>query len=349
MKNELLPASGDKRIISRMRKAIVISNDDLVKTGFLDEQTSMPLVIEPAENNLSLPVWAKSNSEYLQSKLLEHGAILFRSFDMTDANDLQRLIQSVSGEPLEYLERSSPRHQVADKIYTSTDYPPDQSIFLHNENSYQHRWPLKIFFMCITPALQGGETPIADVRRVFRRIDSEVRNRFKNKGVMYVRKYSNGLGLPWQTVFQTSDKAAVNDYCARSGILTEWEDEDQLRTRQVSRAVIDHPVTKEPLWFNHAAFFHVSTLDPVISEVLLSSFGEDNLPSNTYYGDGSRIEPETLAQIKEAYRQETVAFPWRKGDVLMLDNMLVAHGRAPYSGDREVIVGMAEQMSDPGF
>jgi alpha-ketoglutarate-dependent taurine dioxygenase len=99
------------------------------------------------------------------------------------------------------------------------------------------------------------------------------------------------------------------------------------------------------VWFNHATFFHVSTLQPNVRDAMTELFKEEDLPSNTYYGDGSEIEPETLEALRDAYRAETVSFPWREGDVMLLDNMMVAHGRAPYAGERKVLVGMAQPMT----
>src|SRR5262249_21300199 len=246
-----------------------------------------------------------------------------------------------SAEPLPYRERSSPRTRVSNNIYTSTDYPANRSIFLHNENSYQLTWPMKIFFFCMTPSIRGGETPIADCRKVFGRIDLKIRQRFIEKNWMLVRNFGNGLSLPWQSVFQTEDKSAVETYCLNARIETEWRG-DCLRTRQVRRAVAQHPATGEIVWFNHAAFFHVSTLEPSAREALLEGLEEEDLPNNTYYGDGSPIELSVLDEIREAYRSETVSFPWQKGDVLMLDNMLVAHGRRPYVGQRDILVAMTE-------
>jgi alpha-ketoglutarate-dependent taurine dioxygenase len=146
-------------------------------------------------------------------------------------------------------------------------------------------------------------------------------------------------------VFQTSDKAAVEEYCRQAGIGVEWKEDNGLRTRQVRQAVARHPHTGEFVWFNHAAFFHVSTLEPSISAALLAQFDEQDLPSMSYYGDGAPFEPQVLAALREAYRQETVSFPWQRGDILMLDNMLAAHGRAPYEGPRKIVVGMAELIS----
>jgi hypothetical protein len=103
------------------------------------------------------------------------------------------------------------------------------------------------------------------------------------------------------------------------------------------------------VWFNHATFFHVTTLESEVRDVLVRTLGPEDLPTNTCYGDGSLIEPDVLDELREAYRQETVTFHWQEGDILLLDNMLVAHGRACYSGRRKILVGMAEPCSDRGI
>jgi hypothetical protein len=177
---------------------------------------------------------------------------------------------------------------------------------------------------------------------VLAHLDPAVRERFIARGWMVVRNFGDGFGLDWRTVFQTSDRAAVEAHCRKHGIEVEWKPGERLRTRAVRPAVTRHPITGETMWFNHATFFHVSTLAPAIREELLVEFAEDELPANTYYGDGSPIEPEVLDQLRALYERFTVSFAWQKGDVLLLDNMAVAHGRAPYEGARKILVGMAE-------
>ena len=326
------------------RKPISVTTERLVQLEPADGMRCLPLVMRPLVEGLDLVTWALSNREFLNTHLLQHGGILFRDFKVYSAEVFEQFVIACSEQLLEYRERSSPRTQVSDNIYTSTDYPANQSIFLHNENSYQRTWPLKIFFFCLTPPTHGGETPIADCRRVFAHIDVQIRERFLEQGWMLVRNFRNGLSLSWQSVFQTEDKLAVEAYCRQAGIETEWRGE-QLRTRQVRPAIARHPRTDEPIWFNHAAFFHVSTLEPTTREGLLAGLDEAELPTNTYYGDGSRIESSVLEAIREAYHRETITFTWQKGDILMLDNMLVAHGRRPYVGPRRILVAMAEPFA----
>jgi len=326
-------------------EAISVSQEGLVKVFDLQPETMLPLVVEPNLEDLNLPVWAKNNLEFIKTNLLKHGGILFRGFKLNTIVDFEQFISSVSSQLMHYMEAATPRSELSEKVYTSTEFPPDQSIALHNELSYVITSPMKIWFFCVKPANQGGETLIADVRKVFQRIDPKTTERFMQKGWMLVRNFGDGFGLPWQTAFHTVDKVVVEDYCRSAGIEFEWKDSNRLRTRQVRPAVINHPKTGEMVWFNHIAFWHVSSLEPKLREILLAEFKEEDIPYNTYYGDGSPIEASVINEIREAYRQETVFFHWHQGDILMLDNILVAHGRNPFVGPRKILVAMGDPFS----
>lgn len=302
---------------------------------------SLPALMVPERPGVDLTSWVQARRARIEERLAQAGALLFRGFGVDSSDALRDLVRALCGEPLEYRERSSPRHEVEDRVYTSTDHPAEEEIFPHNEHSYSRTFPLKLFFGCVTPAQAGGETPIGDTRKVLDRIEPEVRRRFEREGWMYVRNFHPGLGLDWTTVFQTDDRDEVERYCRQAGIECEWRG-DRLRTRQVRPVLATHPRTGERVWFNHATFFHVSTLSPSVRSALESDFGPDELPNNTFYGSGDPIEPEVVEHLREAYRAETVALPWQRGDVLLVDNMLAFHARNPFEGDREVLVAMAE-------
>jgi alpha-ketoglutarate-dependent taurine dioxygenase len=326
-----------KKLALGARRVAVAPAGELVR-----EEGGLPLVLTPAVPEVDVFSWAEGQREAIEEKLRRHGALLFRGFGVEGTDGLQRFVRAVCSDLLEYRERSSPRHELADRVYTSTDYPAPETIFPHNEHSYAKRFPLKLFFSCVVPAETGGETPVGDTRRIFARIDPEVRERFARRGWMYVRNFHPGFGLSWRTVFQTDDRAKVEAYCRDAGIDFEWRDGDRLRTRQVRPATAVHPRTGETVWFNHATFFHVSTLSPAIREPLLRDFGTDDLPNNTYYGDGSPIEPEVVEHLRRAYLDEMTEFSWGQGDVLLIDNMLTAHARNPFTGPRKIAVAMAD-------
>jgi alpha-ketoglutarate-dependent taurine dioxygenase len=329
--------------ILAQRKSVRIASLVAMRPLYADKD--LPLLVEPAVDGVDLVAWTERNRGLVEEYLQKHGAILFRAFGVRATTNFEQFIRASAGELLEYADQTSPRHKVSGNVYTSTDYPANQSIFLHNESSYAAVWPLRIFFFCVSPADEGGETPIADVRKVFSRIPAYIKQRFAEKGWMLARNFGGGLGLPWQTVFQTTDHKAVEDYCRQAGITCEWNSGGQLRTRQIRRAIVNHPRTGVPVWFNHVTFFHSSTVQPDIRQMLLSQYSERQLPYQTYYGDGSEIEPATLETLRAAYQQETVTFTWQAGDILMLDNMLVAHGRNPFTGPRKIVAGMAQPFN----
>jgi alpha-ketoglutarate-dependent taurine dioxygenase len=326
-------------------RTVSVSQAELVRAEQLEQGGPLPLVFKPNFPNLDLAEWAKSQRQLIQSRLTEHGAILFRDFNINSVEKFRRFTQSVSPTLLKYKERSTPRTEVGGEIYTATEYPADQQIPLHNENAYSFEWPLKLWFVCLQPAQQGGETPIADSRRVTRLLDPKIKERFVQKKVMYVRNYGEGIDLSWQTAFQTADEAAVEEYCRRAFIDFEWREGGRLRTRQVRPATALHPLTGETIWFNQAHLFHTSSLEPSLREALLAVVREEDLPRNAFYGDGSPIETSILDEIRGVYQDAAVTFPWREGDVLMLDNMLTAHGRTSFKGPRKVLVAMAETLS----
>ena len=324
------------------RRALRLTPAGLVKTSAPEGERALPLVVEPRSAGVNLARWAEAQREFVEAELARHGALLFRGFNVDSAEGFERFIAATSSGPLEYHERSSPRSRVGGNIYTSTDYPPDQSIFLHNEQSYNSTFPAKIYFFCLTPPTRGGETPLADTRRIYASLRPGVRRRFAEKRYVYARNFGDGFGLSWQTAFQTESRGAVEEYCRQHAIEFEWKGADRLRTRQVRPAVARHPRTGEAVWFNHATFFHVSTLDAAIRERMLAEFDEEDLPNHTFYGDGTRIELEVMEHLRETYLREKTSFPWRQFDILMLDNMLVSHGREPFEGPRRVVAGMAD-------
>jgi len=301
----------------------------------------LPFLLDVETGGLNALDWTEEYKQAIQNLIAINGALLIRGLKVPGSAQFGKVLSTLFGaELLEYTYRSTPRTKLRGNVYTATEYPPNELIPQHNENSYSRTWPNRIGFMCILPAETGGETPIADSRTVYQKLPRSIVDKFDQKGVMYVRNYST-LDLPWSVVFQTEDKSQVEEYCDANELSYEWLENDGLRTTQVNPAIAVHPHSREKVWFNQAHLFHVSNLDKDIGEALLASLGEEDLPRNSYYGDGSPIELETLELIRSTYESTKIKFTWRQGDLLLLDNMLFSHGREAYTGGRKILVGMA--------
>jgi alpha-ketoglutarate-dependent taurine dioxygenase len=310
-----------------------------------EELGALPVVVRPNGAGVDLSEWAASHRGAVEAMLQHRGAILFRDFGIASAQAFGRVARAISPTLESYVYRSTPRTAKGDGVYTATEYPPRSTIPLHCENAYQRTWPLKLFFFCQVAPAEGGQTPLASVLRVTEAIPGALLEKFADRGVLYVRNYGGGLDLPWETVFQTRDRAQVEQFCRAHQIQFEWIGPDRLRTRQRCQGLATHPRTGQQVWFNQAHLFHPSALDAKTRAALESICSAEDLPRNAFFGDGGMIPLEDLEAIRAAFDRASVCFDWMPGDLLLVDNMLVAHGRKPFKGPREVLVAMAEASS----
>jgi alpha-ketoglutarate-dependent taurine dioxygenase len=319
-----------------------------MKASFLD-RSELPMVIEPdrpgaAGSGLrALYGLCDSHGDYLRGSLLECGALLLRGFGVFDPHDFSLFVRRFSGkDPLDYKAGASPRMNLGGGVYTSTEYPAQYTLSLHNELSYTYRWPDHLYFCCRTAAAHGGETPIGDSRLILKNIDAGVVREFKSRQVMYVRNLHGGAGTgySWQEAFETEERQAVEEYCNAGGVRFEWKEDGGLRLSEVRPATASHTVTGQEVWFNQADGFHPSGLDPETYRALMATMREDQLRLNAYFGDGTPIDPSALDHVREVLRESMVLVSWRPGDILILDNMLTSHGRMPFSGPRKILLAM---------
>ncbi|TVZ39273.1 TfdA family taurine catabolism dioxygenase TauD [Alteromonadaceae bacterium 2753L.S.0a.02] len=321
---------------------------DGVKT-YVGNDAGFPLILENQSRIKEFDVvsWVERNRDYVTSSIQEYGAILFRGFDIDSVKCFEALAKACTSDNwVEYIEATSPRSQVESKTSTSTDYDRTYKIFPHNEKSYSADWPRYVFFYCKNPASALGSTPLVDCRRVFQSIPEHIKERFRREKLMYVRQFSSYMGIPWQKAFNVDSKNDLEDYCKNNHIdNVEWKDDGTPKLSYLRNTAIKHPQTGEFCWFNHGVFFNVHAMEQKLKDIFLSAFTEDELPYNTYYGSGDRIEKNVVDIISDIYYKNSVSIPYESNDVIFVDNILVAHGREPYEGDRKVYVTMTEKMT----
>ena len=321
-----------------------VATTQLIETAFLpgkEEQT--PLIVTPAVENVDLAEWCAANKDELDGYLDRYGAIVFKGFGLESATDFERTAAAVSPELFaEY--GDLPQESTTERIYHSTPYPADKTILFHNESSHLPQWPLRQFFFCVIPAADRGQTPLLDCRRYLRRLDPELRASSPRRGSCTSGTSRKASTCRGRTSSTPTDQAEVERTCSEAGMGCEWTANGGLRISQVSPAVAVHPRTGEKLFFNQIQLHHVSCLDEETRSALGQLFAEEDMPRNVYFGDGTPIPDEVVAGIGELYEELCVEPPWAAGDMIVLDNMLVAHARRPFSGERKILVAMAEMV-----
>ncbi|MEU3712681.1 TauD/TfdA family dioxygenase [Streptomyces catenulae] len=290
--------------------------------------------------------WAGRHRPALDTLLLTHGAVVLRGFGVTGHDAFEALAASlVTALYGDY--GDLPHEKDADRVYRSTPYPARQSILFHHESAHLPQWPSRQFFCCLQPAAGGGATPIVDGRKVWQALTEEERTRFEKRGIRYVRNFIPGLDVGWEQMFGTDDRRTVEERCRAQGVSCEWLPDGVLRTVQDAPAVVRHPVTGEQVFFNQLFLHHPACLESADREVMRSLFGDDETayPRSASFGDGSPIGDATVDRLRSLYDSLAQRFVWERGDVAIIDNMLVSHGRDPFEGDRKIIVAMGDMVS----
>jgi hypothetical protein len=302
----------------------------------------MPFLVETCEAVTDAARFLQANRADLDDLLLTHGAILFRGFGIASVDRFSAVVDALKNQALAYEYRSTPREKLGRDIYTASEYPAKHAIPMHCENAYQQDWPTKLLFACTQPSETGGQTPLADMVGVTKRLSPACLDAFAKKGVCYVRNYHDGIDLSWQNVFQTESRDEVDALCRRMNIDFEWVDDERLRTKQVAQGVARHHSLDLTLFFNQASLFHVSSLGEETAASMMDSFDVDDLPRHACFGDMTQIPADYLAEIRAAYDAEKIFFDWQKGDFVLVDNMQVAHGREPFTGQRQILASLCD-------
>lgn len=310
-----------------------------------------PLLIRPGSGEASLDSlieWISGNRAELDAGLFRCGALLFRDCPVGGPDDFRRIVEAAS-DPIDYIGGVSPRRRIENKVYEASYFPPYKELKPHNEMSNLTRWPDRICFCCLQPSGEGGETPLVDGRKVLRALRPETRERFERLGIRYVFTFQSARTPKpasikgWEEAFDTDDRSRVEETCAELGQSSRWNPDGSLTTISIVPAVAPHPVTGERSWFNQVLVRNAGAIsaDADLRQHYEWMLREQAALYSCAYGDGERIGIPELQEVDAATTAAEVLFPWQRGDVLVVDNLLCAHGRRPYSGPRDVLCILA--------
>jgi len=179
-----------------------------------------------------------------------------------------------------------------------------------------------MWFYCVTPASAQGETIVCDGVQVYEKLSPSTRELFRQKQIKYIRNYKDG---EWQLLCQTASPAELREYCEENDLALTINSDNSVTTEYVTSAIV------RPQWSKQDAF---------VNSILIVLWQEEDLGRKTSLvrlEDESRIPRDVVAEIKEVSDSLTHEIAWRPGQILMIDNTRMMHGRREFSDPQRAI------------
>jgi len=319
----------------------------------------LPVFITPRDARLrddqdAALAWLAEQREALEALITDVGGIVLRGFPFPDTAAFNRVIEPFPDVPFGYSGGATTRGQIAGRAFEATRAPQDFRIMLHQEMAYLPNFPSRLAFFCAHAPAAGGETIIADVRRFEAAVDPAFVRTVHERGVKYVRNFRSPDWTPphptlvplhktWRDAFFTDDPRKAEADCLAMGLEFEWTVNGSLSVIYAASGFTNHPREGREIWFNHIASQTMSDYNYGADRIALfrEHYG-DHTPWSyqTFFADGGRIPLEDVEGLYPILEEVTVAFPWRAGDVMILDNIYSFHGRNAFTGTRDVQVAL---------
>ncbi|MEZ5688301.1 MAG: TauD/TfdA family dioxygenase [Caenibius sp.] len=315
-----------------------------------------PLFIEARPGAFAEPgdvvQWVRDHRDALDALILKHGGIVLRGFPLVASEDFGAVTECFPAYSGNYQGGAAARRSVAKGVYEATQRTGDQTIPIHQEMFYLHDYPARIAFFARKVAEEGGETIIADMRKVTAAMPAGIRDKLETLGIENIRNFAAKTGSKeqnrlmdkrgWDFAFYTESEKEVEEVCARQQLRPHWHDDGSLTVFNLEDAFVAHPQTGETVYRGgvHIAHFFRGSYDNTGQAAALRE--QQEYPSGAFLGDGNELPEDEDKAFQQVVDRFTYSWKWRDGDVMILDNLLTGHGRNPFSGDRATEVALLD-------
>ncbi len=316
-----------------------------------------PLFIEPAGDRLlsrdAFQAWTATHKPDLENLIVRHGGIVLRGFPTQETTDFAALTDLFPSFEAGYAGGVAPRAAISGKVMEATRLDAKQRLTLHSEMAYLRHYPARIAFFCRRAAPIGGETLIGDVRGLVDAMPPQLVQRLEQAGSVVTRNYAakqkqldaNCVHMElrgWNQAFYTDDPAEVEALCEQRGLRPVWNEDGSLTVFTSLNPLVVHPQTGRKLY---RSLLHVflpnRSAAPGQDEAMFKAVRDSQKhQSGVVLGNGEPLPEADTKLIRDLVDDVTYAWPWRDGDIMILDNLQVWHGRNPYEGPRDVQVAL---------
>ena len=314
------------------------------------DKVSFPLVLicEETATSGDTTAWLGEHRDELDARAEQHGAILFRGFPIGSADDFDAFVAAFELPNFSYAESLSNAVRVnrTDRVFTANEAPPETTIYLHHEMAQTPIYPSKLFFYCEQVADEGGETSLCRSDVLWAQLSQQVPDfarACEDLGLKYTNvmppaaDLDSGMGRSWQSTLSVETREDAEQRLVELGYSWQWQDDGSLRaTSPVLPAVRQLPSGKK-------AFFN---------QLIAATRGwkdSRNDPARAItHGDGTPLDIDATRLAAELAERLTFDLAWQTGDVALVDNFVVMHGRRHFRGTRRVLASLVAAESHSG-
>ncbi|MEX2169542.1 MAG: TauD/TfdA family dioxygenase [Pirellulales bacterium] len=307
-----------------------------------------PLVLQCRTSEATLEMsgdWIGQHRAELERQVGVHGAILFRGFPLGSAADFDAFVAAFDLPNFPYNQSLSNAVRVnwTERVFSANEAPAEVTIYLHHEMAQTPIFPSKLFFFCEQPAEEGGETPICRSDIFYQRLSEELPDfarKCDEKGLQYTNVMPSendplsGMGRSWQSTLGAPNREQAEARLEGLGYSWEWLPDGCLRVVTPVLPAVREISPGRKTFFNQLIAAFRGWKDP------------RNDPSKSIrLGDGEPLDTAAMKLATELAEELTFDLPWQRGDVVMLDNLVVMHGRRTFRGKRKVLASLCAAQS----
>ncbi len=283
--------------------------------------------------------WAAERRDDLDARLRQHGAILFRGFPVACDEDFDAFIRAFRYPGFSYAESLSNavRSNRTELVFTANEAPSSAEIGLHHEMAQTPVHPSRLFFYCEKPADAGGATFLCRSDALYEAL-AERHPDFvadcEKHGLLYSLVMppeddpTSGVGRSWRSTFSVAERSGAEERMRRLDYTWEWLDGDCLRATT--------PVLP-------AVRVLASGRKSLFNQLIAARRWKDarNTPATAVtLGDGRPLDPAAWADVERLAAGLAIDLVWEQGDVALVDNFAVMHGRRSFEGTRCVLASL---------
>lgn len=288
-----------------------------LNTQRLSEPASQAILNSDNINILDL------DREEIISLFKSYGFLLFRGFE-TNVDIFTKFSNSLSENFKDYTGGVFNRRVINGDATLLSVNDFNNEIKLHGEMYYQQDIPLMLWFFCANPPLQSGETILCDGRKLFNELSSSLKDLFINKKLSYVGHLNKE---EWQKRYKTNDLKVVEQVCKSNNIKLKSNKDESIALQYICPAI--HPSRCG----KHLTF--INSLLPT----------KHIAPNAISFEDGSEITDDIVSEIQKIAERLITEISWQKGDILMVDNTRMMHGRrAFFDNQRDIYLRLCSPV-----